>query len=255
VSQPHPAAFFGERASWYDDGYERVDSNGHAVRARMATAMELLGPGPGMLLDAGMGPGRLCTEAARFGWTVSGVDAAEEMVVMARRRLPTAAERFVRGTIEALPFPDESFDAVTATGVLEYSDVPRALAELARVLRPGGRAVVSYPNPYAAYGVWKTRVYYRAVRMAKKVLRMPQPGIPRGAGTIPPARFRQLLVTAGLAPAATRFSSFLIVPSPLDIAFAQTSARIGDALEGRAPTWLATQVIYAAHRPADSGSS
>ena len=63
--------------------------------------------------------------------------------------------------IESLPFADGSFDAVLATGVLEYSELERALPELARVLRPGGLAVVSYPNPRNLYGLWKTRAWYR----------------------------------------------------------------------------------------------
>ena len=248
MSRPEAARFFGERAQWYDAGYDKVTSDGHAARARLETVASVVGSGPGELLDAGMGAGRLCDHLSRLGWSVSGVDAAEEMVATARTRLPKASDRLVVGLIEELPFADESFDAVTATGVLEYSDVPRALAELERVLRPGARAVVSYPNPRAVYGVWKTQVYYRAVRSAKKILGRPH-GMPRGAGRIPPERFFELLVAAGLRPTGVRFSSFLIVPSPIDIAFARASARIGEALEGRAPTWLATQVVYSARKP------
>jgi ubiquinone/menaquinone biosynthesis C-methylase UbiE len=248
VSNQDAARFFGERAQWYDGGYDRTSSDGHAARARLQATLSLIGPGPGEVLDAGMGAGRMCAALSRAGWTVSGVDAAEQMVTAARARLPDASNRLVVGLIEQLPFADASFDAVTATGVLEYSDVPRALAELERVLRPGGVAVVSYPNPRALYGVWKTRVYYRAVRVVKRVLQMPHPSMPRGAGTIPPDRFRKLLRAAGLEPGATRFSSFLIVPAPLDIALPGISARIGAALEGRAPRWLATQIVYAARK-------
>ena len=68
-----------------------------------------------------------------------GVDASAEMVALARERLPDARDRLAQGSVEELPFEDASFDAVAATGVLEYADVPRALGELARVLRPGDR--------------------------------------------------------------------------------------------------------------------
>lgn len=254
MSRPEAAEFFGRRVAWYDDGYDRVDSDGHAVRARMAAALQLIGPGPGTVLDAGMGPGRLCAELARRNWTVSGVDAAEEMVAVAQRRLGEGADRLLVGEIEALPFPDESFDVVAATGVLEYSDVPRALHELGRVLVPGGRAVVSYPNPRALPSLWKGYVWYTAVRVIKRLLRRPHPSMPRGASTIHPPQFERLLAAAGLKPVGRVFSSFLVLPSPVDIALPHLAARLGQAVEGRAPTWLGTQVLYEASKPAAQGS-
>ena len=255
MSRSEAAEFFGERVAWYDDGYDRVDSDGHAVRARMAAALQLIGPGPGTVLDAGMGPGRLCAELAQQSWTVSGVDAAVEMVAAARERVPEAGDRFVRGEIESLPFPGASFDAVTATGVLEYANIPRALAEIARVLRPGGRAVVSYPCPYSLYGNWKTRVYYRAVRLAKRLLRMPYPSMPRGAGSglLRPGELCERLSAAGLEPVSYEHCGYLALLSPVDIVLPRLAARIGQALEGRGPTWLATQVIYEARKPAAQG--
>ena len=120
-----------------------------------------------------------------------------------------ARERLLRAEIEALPFAPDSFDAVAATGVLEYADITRAVSELARVLRPGGIAVLSYPNPTAIYGVWKTQVWYRATRFVKRVLQRPHPDLPRGAGRIPPERFEQLLRGAGLESEAREYSSYL----------------------------------------------
>jgi SAM-dependent methyltransferase len=210
----------------------------------------MLGPGPGSVLDAGMGPGRLCAELAGRGWTVSGIDAADGMVAAARERLPEAADRLVRADVESLPFDNRSFDAVTVTGVLEYAQIPRALAEVARVLRPGGRAVVSYPSPHALYGNWKVRVYYPAVRVAKRVLGRPHPWLPRGAGggPIDPKGFLTRLRAADLEPETFEHCGFLLLPSPVDIVLPGVAARIGQALEGRAPSVLATQVVYAARR-------
>src|SRR5205085_548570 len=89
----------------------------------------------------------LCAALEERGWTAFGLDRTQEMVRLARERLPHARERLVRGIAEELPFAAESFDAVVATGALEYvDDLPRALAEAARVLRPQGRLVASYPN-------------------------------------------------------------------------------------------------------------
>jgi SAM-dependent methyltransferase len=151
-----------------------------------------------------------------------------------------------------LPFPDDSFDAVAATGVLEYVDTRRALDELARVLRPGGRAVVSYPNPDSIYGKWKVRVFYIAVRALKRALRRPGLAFPAGSGRIAPKRFATLLRDAGLSLEAVEYTSFLPLLSPLDQLLPRTAVRAGERLEGsgsRLGRRLATQVVYAARKP------
>jgi arsenite methyltransferase len=115
-------------------------------RVRQALALR---PGE-RVLDVGCGPGFLTGEVASEvgadGW-VSGIDISEAMLAAARARSandPAAAWiGFREGDAMALPFPDGAFDAAVATQVYEYvADVPKALAELARVLRPGGRAVI-----------------------------------------------------------------------------------------------------------------
>ncbi len=101
------------------------------------------------VLDIGSGSGLLAHEmAAEVGalGSVDGIDPSESMLVLARRRRPLdgAAEiRFVAGDACALPFADGSFDAAVATQVYEYvQDMPAALGEAFRVLRPGGRLLV-----------------------------------------------------------------------------------------------------------------
>jgi len=244
-------AFFDAVAARYDRAYDAQNADGHALRARMAVALRLVGDGPGNVLDAGMGPGRLCAELAARGWAVHGVDAAPEMVAAARARLPDAAEHLVEGQIEALPFPDARFDVVVATGVLEYSQLPTALAEIARVLRPGGRAVVSYPNPVAAYGIWKTRVFYPAVRLLKRLLGHEFDTTPPGTGRIRPATFHRLLAGAGLETDSSEYTSYLPIVSPLEVLLPRLTMAAGRRLEGsgdRVGTALATQVVWEAHK-------
>ena len=248
-ARPDAATYFGGRTTLYDSRYDAVNAEGHALRARLTAVLRCLGSGPGEVLDAGMGPGRLCGELALRGWTVSGIDASGEMVEVARERLPDRAAALLQAEIEALPFDDESFDAVAATGVLEYADVPRALAELARVLRPGGIAVVSYPNPEAWYGIWKTRVFYPAVRAAKGLLDRGKP--PAGSGLrLRPAQFTRLLRLYGLEPTEVIPASFLVVPSPLDELLPVASERVARMLEGRQSTSrrFATQIVFAARK-------
>ena len=114
-----------------------------AVRAALA-----LGQGE-KVLDIGSGAGLLAHEmAAEVGavGSVDGIDPSDSMLALARRRRRPdgAAEiRFLAGDACALPCADGSFDAAVATQVYEYvQDMPAALGEAFRVLRPGGRLLV-----------------------------------------------------------------------------------------------------------------
>jgi ubiquinone/menaquinone biosynthesis C-methylase UbiE len=258
TSREDAGRHFDARAARYDRIYDDTSADGYALRSRMQKALDAAGDGPGDALDVGMGPGRLCAALAECGWTVSGVDASREMVAVARTRLPAASERLLQGQTELLPFADATFDLVTATGVLEYSDLRPALAEIARLLRPGGRAVVSYPNPRAVYAIWKTRLWYPAARGAKRILGRPNPTMPRGAAPRTPFRFEDELRRVGLVPDSRRESSFLPALTPLEIVLRGPVIRLGERLErggGRLRARLfATQFVYAAHKPHEATS-
>ncbi|MEO7194181.1 MAG: methyltransferase domain-containing protein [Pseudonocardiaceae bacterium] len=117
------------------------------VRQR-AHLRDLLALAPGeRVLDIGCGPGILAKEmAADVGSTgeIFGIDISESMLALAGQRC--SAEDWVTlrlGRAEEIPFGDEEFDAAIAIQVYEYvPDIERALVELFRVLRPGGRAVI-----------------------------------------------------------------------------------------------------------------
>jgi len=93
----------------------------------------------GTVLDVATGTGAVAAELLRRrGCRVVGLDQSAEMLAEARRRLPPEVE-LVQGDAEHLPFADGAFDAVTFTYLLRYVDDPgAALAELARVVKPGG---------------------------------------------------------------------------------------------------------------------
>jgi len=252
--EPPPAdagTLFDRRAQVYDGRYDEVSADGYALRSRLRAVLDSAGDGPGDALDAGMGGGRLAAELAGRGWTVSGVDAADRMVELARRRLPSARGRMHRALIESLPFPDESFDLVTATGVLEYSTVDASLRELRRVLRGGGRLVVSYPNPEAIYAFWKTRVWYPGARTAKRMLGWKPHSFKTGGGRFVPREFEELLTQVGLAPAGFVYNAYMPLPTPLELLLPRAGAALGERLETRRPQWgrrLAGQVVYVARK-------
>ena len=109
-----------------------------------------LAPQPGeRVIDVGSGPGLLAHEIAEAvgpDGAVCGVEPSESMLAIAARRTPAAGSapvEFIPGDALALPVADAAFDAAVATQIYEYvEDIPSALAELRRVLRPGGRVLI-----------------------------------------------------------------------------------------------------------------
>lgn len=102
------------------------------------------------ILDAGCGAGPLLAALRDRGAIVTGIDKSAGMLELARRRLGDDADLQVAELGSPLPFPDDTFDDVTASLVLHYlEDWGPALAELRRVLKPGGRLIVSVDHPFA----------------------------------------------------------------------------------------------------------
>jgi demethylmenaquinone methyltransferase / 2-methoxy-6-polyprenyl-1,4-benzoquinol methylase len=122
------------------------------------------------VLDVATGTGMVAVELVRrYGCSVVGLDQSEEMLGGARAKLAARPElgaliELVNGEAERLPFADGEFDALTFTYLLRYVDDPGAtLAELARVVKPGGRMAsleFAVPEPAPLRALWNayTRV-------------------------------------------------------------------------------------------------
>ncbi len=95
-------------------------------------------PPGGHVLDVATGTGLVAEELLKRGFRVTGLDQSPEMLAIARRRFGSRVELH-QASADALPFADESFDHLTVTYLLRYVVDPEAtVAELARVVRPGG---------------------------------------------------------------------------------------------------------------------
>ncbi|MGW7381413.1 class I SAM-dependent methyltransferase [Streptomyces sp. NPDC054794] len=115
------------------------------------------------ILDAGCGSGPLFAALRDRGAVVTGIDASAGMLTLARRRLGDDADLQVVGLNDRLPFDDGAFDDVVASLVLHYlEDWGPTLAELRRVLRPGGRLIASVDHPFVAYTFQDPRPDYFA---------------------------------------------------------------------------------------------
>jgi arsenite methyltransferase len=121
---------------------ERVYLTPDVVEQRRLTREALAVQAGERVLDIGSGPGLLADELADEGADVLGVDPSESMLAIARqRKIPRAG--FETGDALSLPVAEGSFDVAVSTQVLEYvEDVPGALREAHRALRPGGRLLV-----------------------------------------------------------------------------------------------------------------
>jgi len=147
----------------FDDEGSRLveqfnESTGAKVRrGRILSALSIR---PGShVLDVGSGPGHQAYELAAVvgsGGLVAGVDCADSALEIARRRCSNLSNvTFELGDASKLPFPDATFDAAMSSQTFEYlEDAPAALAEMHRVVKPGGRVLI-HDTDWGAM-VWHT---------------------------------------------------------------------------------------------------
>ncbi|MFF9564361.1 class I SAM-dependent methyltransferase [Leifsonia sp. NPDC014704] len=113
--------------------------------AMLALAGDVVGR---RILDAGCGSGPLSAALRERGAIMSGFDGSPAMIELARRRLGDQVPLHVADLASSLPFADDAFDDVMASLVLHYlEDWTGPLGELRRLIKPGGRLIVSVPHP------------------------------------------------------------------------------------------------------------
>ena len=151
-------ADFDKKAPEYDAWYQT--QKGALVDAlETECAFNLFQPEAGMhVLDAGCGTGNFSMKMAALGATIDGIDLSEPMIAYAREKAavsPYAEQlRFHVGDLYTLPFPDNHFDAVLSMAAFEFiHEDLRALNEMMRVVKPGGRVLVGTITGNSAWGL------------------------------------------------------------------------------------------------------
>jgi demethylmenaquinone methyltransferase / 2-methoxy-6-polyprenyl-1,4-benzoquinol methylase len=152
------------------DAMNRVMTAGLDRRWRRLTAVAVVRPGD-RVLDACCGTGDLALAGQRVGGEVVGLDFSERMLERARRK--SATVEWVRGDLLELPFEDASFDAATVGfGVRNVADLERALVELRRIIRPGGRlGILEIATPRGPLRPFFRLWFDRIVPLLGKLLR------------------------------------------------------------------------------------
>ena len=126
-------------ADWYE---EYLQNDGYRIAAE--TLADLLGHGDGLCLDYGCGVGHQLPRIESLGWTVMGFDLSQDML----RRAAGRCERLALANASAFPFAAGKFDAVTTSLThTDVDDVAPVFAEVARVLRRGGRFATVAVHP------------------------------------------------------------------------------------------------------------
>jgi SAM-dependent methyltransferase len=180
------------------------------------------------VLDIGCGSGLFTHMAAQRGAQVSGLDASEPFLAIARERTPQGDFRI--GEMEELRYPEHTFDLVSGFNSFQFaSDPVRALQEARRVLRPGGALAISVlGNPKET----QTAAYFRALGA---LLPPPPPGAPGPFSLSMDGALEALVTRAGLPPGKLE-----IVDCPWIYPDEQTLLR---ALLSTAPSIMAMQTV------------
>ncbi len=214
--------YFTTDCEGYDLFLGKSEELPERIQEALAAAGDLCGK---WILDTGCGRGELTCEAARRGAHAVGIDYSRAAIELSRERLASQEEsvrervEFLLANAAGLDFPDGSFDAVFLVDVYEHLhpyEIERTLAEVKRVLRPGGLLVVhTGPN------TWFYRYGYPLVReAARRLLRREFPEDLRGqyddvmhVNEQNPLSLHRGLAAAGFAP-AVRPRSFFVGINP-----------------------------------------
>lgn len=144
-------------------------------------------------LDVGCGSGMAASLAADLGANVSGIDAAEALLMIAKERVHKAD--FQLSDLEEIPFEDDSFDVVTGFNSFQYAGNPvAALAEARRVTKPTGYVVIM------TWGTPEGMEAASLVAALKPVLPAPPPGAPGPFALSDETVLREFAIDAGLRP-------------------------------------------------------
>jgi SAM-dependent methyltransferase len=153
-----------------------------------------LGPGQRML-DVGCGAGLALQMAAERGAVVTGIDASEGLLGVARSRLPDADLR--QGDVESLPYDDDSFDLVTSFNAIQFATDPAAaLREAKRVLAPNGQCAIVTWGDYARCDI---RWVFSEIG---KLMPAPPPGAEGPFALSAPGKLEAMVAAVGLTPVA-----------------------------------------------------
>lgn len=165
---------FDAFADKYDPWFE-TRLGKYVLRHEKELVLELAAPKAGeKVLDVGVGSGIFALELIRRGADVTGIDVSRRMLDIARSKGVT---NVALGDAVSLDFPDESFDLVVSITALEFiGDYEKAISEMARVCKRGGRVVVGTLGSHSLWALKRRRAARRDPGSVFRVARFYSPG-------------------------------------------------------------------------------
>ena len=218
--------------------YEDPDILGFSLRIRKQRVLELFDKPGGKVLDVGCGPGRLIDDFLALGCQFWGTDPSFRMIEEALKHFGERPNVHLSvGQAERLEYPDGFFDAVLVLGVIEYTSEETALREMARVLRPGGSLILSAPNRYSPYWIWRRYAFYPAIDLLRpwyfRLRRQPtRPGLTHVRRAYAEGEVERLLNGVGCDVVDVVSFYFQLFPPPFEVVFSRLSLSITRRLEG-----------------------
>jgi ubiquinone/menaquinone biosynthesis C-methylase UbiE len=225
--------YFRTKSRIYNERYS-VRASGDLLWVRHNAIVEFarkwhLPPGS-RVMDLGCGPGLLTRDLASLGYSGVGLDSSPSMIELSVYQAQAGGRsdswKYELGDVEAVPFPDASFDAAICSGVIDYLPTDEKLiAEAARILKPGGRFIICFTNKFG-YTVslskpiyWLKRIpvirhfgsWLRSALVGGKEGAMEFDFIPRKQR---PATVREVMRRNGFHLEEDRFVHFSLLPAP-----------------------------------------
>lgn len=244
------AKYFDDNAKMYRDDYY-LDKKEHPKWVRQVSIIKMLTknvkPSDGKILDIGCGPGLLAMDLATKGYEGFGIDVAENMLTLARDRMREQkipqTWTFQTGDAENLKFESGSMGCVVASGIIEYMpNDEKMLAEVARVLKPGGVLIINVTNLFG-YSTFFADFFDRVkilpgVLPVASALKKITTGSKFGATVLKfrPRKhfipsFREKLSQHGFSFVEDKYIGFSVFPAPLSTIFSRITGKIDNSLD------------------------
>jgi SAM-dependent methyltransferase len=202
-------------------GYDGYVTEAENWRRTFRDRLRDLPATPGKLLDVGAATGFFVEQANAVGWDAIGVEPSQWAAEYARNELGVDVRT---GTLESMEFADASFDVVTLWEVIEHLPDPRVtLAEIRRILRPGGRLVLSTPDSRSLAARLSGRRWLGWRKVPEHLFFFDRENLDR------------LLLQAGFTPVRHRYASLTVSAG---FALERAMSLVGLPRRWRAPVWL-----------------
>ena len=238
----------------YAARYDSAAPEGHSFQIRRQRVLEMIasrGVAKGRAMDIGCGPGVMVGQLLDLGYEVQGVDIAEGMIEECRKQFGNCPKAsFSVGRIEKMDFPTSHFDLIVCSGVVEYLvDDNAGIAELFRVLKPGGTLIVTCPNFFSPWRRWSS-FYWGIKNVIKKAIGRPIYGEMHHR-EYKSGNYCRLIEQHGFNVSDVCYYNFKVVPEPLDRWFLKGAIELSRKLETNCRSvlrWMGTGFIISAQK-------